>query len=315
MDIVAAGKPLRRTILQAFVALAVATCRPAPGWLAAKAQSAQGVKWIAYYGETADEQVLSTYDLVVLDPMFKGSKDAITRSGARLCGYLSLGEIRNSDSFYDRLDPAALLEENPAWPNTRRIDIRHRSWSKLLLEKIIPTIAAKGFTGLLLDTLDTPPWLEGQDPIGNRGMRQAAVDLVHAIRRACPDMLLVMNRGYGLLPDLAASLDGMVAESLLTTTVAGDRSSYRWNSELEIAEHLSLLAMLQERRDRLPILSLDYWAPQDISTISEIYTRERALGHHPYVATQLLDSIIPAPAVARYAATVSTFSRIHGAIS
>jgi uncharacterized protein (TIGR01370 family) len=297
MDIMApTGKPLRRTVLQAFVALIVATCRPAPGWLAAKAESAQGVKWIAYYGENADEQALSTYDLVVLDPMFKGSKEAITQSGARLCGYLSLGEIRMADTFYHRLDPAALLEENPAWPSTRRIDIRHRSWSKLILEEIIPSIVAKGFTGLLLDTLDTPSYLERQDPVGKLGMRQAAVDLVHAIRRAWPDVLVIMNRGYDLLPDVARSLDGMVAESLLTTTLASEVGSYRWNEQSDIALHLSLLAPALHRRNRLPILSLDYWAPQDVSTIKEIYMRERQLGHHPYVATRMLDRIIPGPA-------------------
>jgi len=297
MDVTAPnGKLLRRTVLQAFVALIVATCKPAPGWLAAKAGSAQGVKWIAYYGENADEQALSTYDLVVLDPMFKGSKEAIARSGARLCGYLSLGEIRTADGFYHRLDPAALLEENPAWPSTHRIDIRHPSWTNLVLAEIIPAIAAQGFTGLLLDTLDTPSYLERQDPVGKLGMRQAAVDLVHAIRRAWPDMLVIINRGYDLLPDVARSLDGMVAESLLTTTLASRAGCYRWNEQSEIDLHLSLLAPGLHRRNRLPILSLDYWAPQDVSTIKEIYMRERQLGHHPYVATRMLDRIIPEPA-------------------
>jgi polysaccharide biosynthesis protein PelA len=290
------GKPLRRTVLQAFVALIVGTCRPASNWFAAKAESAHGVKWIAYYGETADEQALSAYDLVVLDPAFKGSKAAIMQSGARLCGYLSLGEIRTTDAFYDRLDPAALLEANPGWPGTRRIDIRHRAWTSLVLDEIIPAIAGMGFTGILLDTLDTPSYLEQQDPLGRLGMRQAAVDLVHAIRRAWPDMLVIMNRGYDLLPDVADILDGMVAESLLTTTVGSAPGGYRWNAESEIALQLSLLAPEQHRRKRLPILSLDYWAPQDVATIKEIYMRERQLGHHPYVTVQMLDRIIPGPA-------------------
>ena len=291
------GKPLRRTVLQAFVALVVATCRPADSWLTAKAGSAQGVKWIAYYGATADEQALSAYDLVVLDPTFKGSKEAIMQGGARLCAYLSLGEIRTTDTFYDRLAPAALLGMNPAWPGTRRIDIRERPWTDLVLGEIIPAIAAMGFTGILLDTLDTPPYLEQQDPVGSLGMRQAAVDLVHAIRRAWPDMLVIMNRGYDLLPDVADCLDGIVAESLLTTTLADDVGSYKWNAQSEFALQMTLLAPARHRRNRLPVLSLDYWSPQDVSTIGEIYIRERQLGHHPYVATRMLDSIVPRPAI------------------
>jgi uncharacterized protein (TIGR01370 family) len=224
--------------------------------------------------------------------MFKGSKAAIAQTGARLCGYLSLGEIRTADPFFAALDSAILLEENPAWPRTRRIDIRHRSWTDLVLNEMIPSIAAQGFTGLLLDTLDTPPYLERQDPDGNRGMRQAAVDLVSAIRRTYPDIILIMNRGYDLLPDVADRLDGIVVESLLTTT---DPSGYKWNEQSEVALQLSLLSPALARRDRLPILSLDYWAPEDIATIRQIYLRERLLGHHPYVATRLLDQIIPQP--------------------
>ncbi len=148
-------------------------------WLRrSKAASESCIKWIAFYGQAADEQVLSSYDIVVLDPMFKGSVAAVAKHGARVCAYLSLGEIRTSDSLYNRVSPGALLEENPAWPGTRRIDVRHRAWQDLLLREVIPSIAAKGFTGLLLDTLDTPPFIEQTDPAGKRGMRQAAVDLV-----------------------------------------------------------------------------------------------------------------------------------------
>jgi hypothetical protein len=45
----------------------------------------------------------------------------------------------------------------------------------------------------------------------------------------------------------------------------------------------------------LPILSLDYWDPEDTLTIGKIYDRERQLGHHPYVATAVLDKLIAEP--------------------
>src|SRR5579871_95617 len=159
-----AFKVARRGILQGFAAMLAAGCKPQSSWLAARATSARGVKWIPFYGESADEQTLSAYDLVVLDPTFKGSKTAITQAGARICGYLSLAEIRTADAVYARLDPAARLDENPAWPGTRRIDIRHKSWTDLVVTDIVPAIIAAGFTGLLLDTLDTPPYLERQNP-------------------------------------------------------------------------------------------------------------------------------------------------------
>ena len=268
----------------------------ATGTRAAKPASEQHMKWIAFYGQIADEQALASlasYDIVVLDPMFAGSIAMVARDRARVCGYLSLGEIRKSDSFYNRIDPAALLEENPAWPGTRRIDVRHPSWKNLVLTEIIPSIAAKGFTGLLLDTLDTPPYLEQLDPKGKAGMRQAAVDLVKAIHNSQPNMMVIMNRGYALLPNVIGSIDGIVAESLLTTV--DQHGGYKWNEPSLVAQQMALLAPARHGEVPLPILSLDYWDPEDTRTIAEIYRRERELGHHPYVGTRLLDRIVPEP--------------------
>ncbi len=285
--------PQRRDVLQAVAVLLGGATEDPGAWLRTKATASPRFRWVAFYGETADEQVLADYDLVVLDRAFRGSKAAITRHGARLFGYLSLGEINTADSFFPQLDPHAVLEPNPAWPATRRIDIRQPAWRQLVLGRIIPAIVAQGFAGLLLDTLDTPAHLEQQDPVGKRGMRQAAVELVRAIRRGYPGLTLIMNRGYDLLPTLAPSVDALMSESLITT---GDAEGYRWNSEAEIAQHLALIARAAHRRPPLPILSLDYWQPKDLTGIRQIYQRERDLGHLPYVATRLLETVIAEPA-------------------
>jgi uncharacterized protein (TIGR01370 family) len=286
-------RPLRRTVLQALALLFGAAATDPGTWLRARPAAAPAFRWIAFYGETADEQVLADYDLVVLDRMFRGDKAVIAERGARLFGYLSLGEINTADSFFPRLDPQALLDANPAWPATRRIDIRHPAWPALVLGGIIPEIVAGGFTGLLLDTLDTPTHLERQDPVGKRGMRQAAVELVRAIRRHYPGLTLIMNRGYDLLPTLAPSLDALMAESRITTA---DAEGCKWTSDAEIAQHMALIARAAHRRPPLPVLSLDYWQPEDRSGIRQIYRRERELGHLPYVATRLLETIVTEPA-------------------
>ena len=67
------------------------------------------IRWSAFYGVTADEAVLASYDIVVLDSGFEGSIGLIAGGGTRVCGYLSLGEIRISDPLLPMLDRAALL--------------------------------------------------------------------------------------------------------------------------------------------------------------------------------------------------------------
>lgn len=251
------------------------------------------LKWIAFYGQSADEAALSAYDLVVLDPMFQGDFTRVSAGGVSLCAYLSLGEVRRGDESFERLDPACLLQENPAWPGTWRVDVRQAAWRDFVLRERLPAIRARGFTGLMLDTLDTPPWLELIDPVAHLGMRQASIELVRAIRDACPDMLMVVNRGYAILPHLCPMVDAVLAESLLTSPDPG--GGFRWNSPGDVEAQLALLAPAREARPRLLILSLDYWDPADADGSREIYRRQRALGHRPYVATPLLSDIVPEP--------------------
>jgi polysaccharide biosynthesis protein PelA len=251
----------------------------------------KSIRWLPFYGMIADELILATYDLVVLDPGYQGSINLIAHTGTKVCGYLSLGEIRTSDPLLDLLDPTALLPENPDWPGTLRVDIRHPSWRLFVLGRI-PSLEAQGFGGLMLDTLDTPPYLELSDPVRYHGMREAALELVDSIRAGWPEMMLIVNRAYALLPDLVHRVDAVIAESLVTS-LDQQTGKFAWVDSHQVELQLALLNPAVCRRPPLPILSLDYWDPGDAITISEIYRRERELGHHPYVGTRLLDQIVP----------------------
>jgi uncharacterized protein (TIGR01370 family) len=293
IDRLAAGlrQPTRRGFLAAGAAFLSGATRAA-GSTEVSAVVRKPIHWLAFYGATAEEAVLATYDIVVLDPAFQGSISLIAAGGGRVCGYLSLGEIRMSDSFAAQLDPAALLSENPDWPGTRRVDVRHPSWRSLILDIQIPALVAQGFTGLMLDTLDTPPYLEQMEKVSYRGMRAAAIELVASIHTRWPNLMLIMNRGYALLPDLVGQIDAVIAESLMTSTEPRGESSV-WVDRPRLDLQLALLEPAMRRDPPLPVLSLDYWNPDDTSTIAEIYRRERELGHHPYVATRSLDLIVP----------------------
>jgi len=252
----------------------------------------RSLRWLAFYGMTAEEGILGSYDIVVLDQAYQGSIEQVAAAGAQVCGYLSLGEVRAADPFADELDRAALLSENYDWPGTRRVDVRSLSWRSLVLDRRIPSLAAQGFTGLMLDTLDTPPYLERLNPSQYGGMREAAVSLVDSIRARWPEMMLIMNRGYALLPDVLDKIDALLAESFMTLPNR-QTGGFVWVDPAQIDVQIALMEPAMHKEPPLPILSLDYWDPDDPTTIAEIYRRERDLGHHPYVATQYLDQIVP----------------------
>lgn len=288
-----AGEQTRRLFLAAAAGLvSVVTGKPTISKAGVVWAAERPIRWTVFYGVAADEAVLAAYDIVVLDPAFQGSISAVAGSGARVCGYLSLGEIRTADRSFAFLDGRALLPENPDWPGTRRVDVRDPSWRSLVLDRQIPSLVSQGFAGLMFDTLDTPPYLEQLDPVRFRGMREAAVELVRTIRARWPQMMLIMNRGYAILPDLVQHVDAVIAESLMTSPDP-KTGGETWVDRDQLELQLTLLKPAAGRRPPLPILSLDYWDPNDTKTLAEIYRRERALGHHPYVATRLLDRIVP----------------------
>jgi polysaccharide biosynthesis protein PelA len=287
-----AASRTRRAFLKTTAGLLVVTGCPNRSGSNPLRPSAKSIRWLVFYGERADEATLASYDIVVLDPGFRGSISAVADTGTRVCGYLSLGEIKTSDPFFAFMDRAALLEENPDWPGTRRVDVRHPSWRSLVFDRKIPSIVATGFNGLMLDTLDTAPYLEQVDPVRYHGVRAAAVELVAAIRARWPRMMLIVNRGYALLPDLIDKIDAVIAESLMTSPDQRT-GGFVWVDAQAVELQLSLLTPAARRAPPLPILSLDYWFPDDTKTIAAIYRRERDLGHHPYVATRLLDRIVP----------------------
>lgn len=246
------------------------------------------------YGPTGDERALSAYDIVVLDPGFRGSIASVAGRGARVCAYLSLAEIRTTDPLYKDLSPDVLLGANSAWPDTLRVDVRNAEWRELVLDRALPRIVELGFSGIFMDTLDTPSYLEETQPDGNKGMREAGIDLVLTIRNRYPHLFLMLNRGYSSLPQLIMSIDCLVMESLLT---ARNQQSGRWQwiPVAEVVQQISALAPLVQRRPEMPLLSLDYWDMADDPTVGEIYRRERALNHSPYVADRLLDRLFPEP--------------------
>ena len=67
-------------------------------------------------------------------------------------------------------------------------------------------------TRRLLDTLDTPWWLEQTDPVAYRGMGAAAIELVQAIRRFSPTMPIIVNRGYGILPGILRLIEYFISQ-------------------------------------------------------------------------------------------------------
>jgi uncharacterized protein (TIGR01370 family) len=252
-------------------------------------------RWAVDYGTATDPAVARGFDLLVLEPGHARAIAPLRGPGSQLLGYLSLGEVEQGRDYIGMLRrEGALKAPNANWPDARLVDLRHAAWTRLVLDRLIPEILRKGYDGIFFDTLDNAEALERKDPVGCAGMIDAAAELVRSIRQRFPGSVLMMNRGYALLPRVASHVD----------LVLGEAMASRWNFSTKQYEltppadwtwQADRLIAARTANPALRLTTLDYWDPADRGTIISLYDRERQAGFHPYVATLALNRIYPEP--------------------
>lgn len=251
--------------------------------------------WVVYYSDRAPPEDFRPYRLAVLDADAHPPLRRLAAQGTVLLGYLSVGEVERHRAHYEAVRAEGILsDENPNWPGSFYVDVRSRRWRDRVVQELVPRILAKGFHGIFLDTLDNPPHLERTDPRRYAGMTRAAADLVKAIRARHPSILIMLNRGYEILPAVAGDIDMSLAESLLS----GWDFAAKRPAPVSAEDHAAQLAVLREAKRLNPALrlfSLDYADPEDKAAVARLYARQRADGFAPYVATVELDRIVPEP--------------------
>ena len=251
--------------------------------------------WVVYYADKAPLEAFASYGLVVLDSENHPSLRPLRAQGKTLLGYISLGEVEQHRSWYAKVRQWGILkDENPDWKGSYFVDVRDSRWSSLVIETLVPMILKRGFHGIFLDTLDNPIHLESMEPQKNKGMTAAAARLVRAIRQRFPNIPIMMNRAYQLLPEVERDIDIELGESVYADYDFG-KKVYRRVNTADYEQQVLWLKAAKVRHPALRVMTLDYWNPDDAAGIQQIYAVERANGFSPYVATVELDRIVTEP--------------------
>lgn len=248
------------------------------------------------YSLNVSTRSLKPFNMAILDPNAKVDMLLLKDQRKSLYAYLSVGEVNSNRWYFEKLRKSNLLfdKESKVWKGSYKIDVRSKVWQAFVISTIIPSILHKGYTGIFLDTVDTPIEMERGNPEKNKGMKKAVINLIKAIRYHYPYIKIIMNRGYTIIPDVVKSLDGILGESLYTT-YDFEQKIYK-PVELELYQkRLSLLQGVKKRNPRVVIYSLDYWDEQDIKKIKQIYETEVKNGFIPYVSTISLDKVLKEP--------------------
>lgn len=244
-------------------------------------------RWVVYYNNKLPFSYFRRYDIVVLDsdnhPDFTQDK----REGQVVLGYISTSEAEAYRSYFPDIEKMkVLLPPNSAGDERMVIDIRKQQWQDYVVHNLVPAVLAKGFDGIMLDTIDTPLYMEEQNPAAYNGMADAAVKLIRAIRKEHPDMKLMLNRGFQVLNRVAGDVDYFLAESICADYDMKKKTS-RYFPEDVYDAYVAQLKNAQAMNPQLQVLTLDYWdmTSRGEAEVRSLYARQRANGFIPYVTT------------------------------
>jgi hypothetical protein len=224
---------------------------------------------IAFYYGTNKVDRLAMLDRVVLQADAYSEQDiaSLVNHGVQPLGYLSLTEDVGPQAEWQR------AARNPDWGGAF-VHVGHPGWSEHVLGQV-RAMRTLGFQGFFLDTLNIELTFPQDLP--------HLLTLVAAIRELTyPDYLLA-NRGFGLLPELAELVDGVLFESFTSRWV--DSGYAPWPPDvLEVhSRYAEMLLGLD-----IEVYALDY---ADTPALAE-FARERAamFGMPCYVSTKDLAS-------------------------
>ncbi|MBV1870697.1 MAG: endo alpha-1,4 polygalactosaminidase [Gammaproteobacteria bacterium] len=251
--------------------------------------------WTVYYHSQLPPEAFDRYSLVILDSTAHPDISPMLERGKTVLGYISLGEVADYRYWYSDVSAEGLLlKENKSWPGSYMVDLRDPRWTKRVIEQLVPEILRQGFSGVFIDTLDNAAELERIDPKKYAGMALAATNLIKTIRRHYPEIKIMLNRGYDLLPEVGGEIDIVLGESVFST-YSHKLKAYHLVEENLYAQQLKILLDAKQKHSDLEVYTLDYWDPNDAKGIEHIYRTERSNGFVPYVSTIALDRLIPEP--------------------
>jgi len=140
---------------------------------------------------------------------------------------------------------------------------------------------------LMLDTIDTAPYLENKDPGRFAGSRQALRDWLRRLRESFPRAVVIANGGAALV-DAAPFVDGFVVEGVFSIYDPG-RKVYRATTDAERTWKLGAIARARDVA-RKPVFSIEYADVGDVALSRWAFQESVRHGFRPYVGVRDLNT-------------------------
>lgn len=274
--------PLLSALLTAFQLAATSVSVAAP-------RLPPAPRWACFYGRTLSSAAWSSLDLAILEA---DAFELHSATGPVPVAYLSVGEAHESRKFWKEIAAQPwVIEANPDWPGAHRVDMREPRWRAIVLDTMLPPLIAKGYKGVMLDTLDVADYFESSAPARFAGARAAAEELILEMRRRHPDLVILPNNGLDLLPRVEGAVDGVVVEDLYTRCPSNDGPCSATPAAERDEREKALIDF--RRRTGKPVFVFIYARLSERRDlfVSRAVRRARSHGFYPYISSIHLDRL------------------------
>lgn len=238
-----------------------------------------------FYGSAAPLDELKAFDIVVVEPEHGYDPRRYRKPYSELYAYVSVGEAHPTRSWFKDIPPSARLAGNADW-DSLVIDLTRPEWADFLAERVIAPLWEKGYRGFFLDTLDSYRLAKQFDEAAQQAGLVAIIEKLH---QRFPGIRLILNRGFEVVPKVQDKVQMVAAESLFRGWDAGAKRYV----EVRAEDREWLLNELRTVRDTygLPVLAIDYVAPQERALTRATAERIKALDIVPWVTDSALQTL------------------------
>ncbi len=238
-----------------------------------------------YYGANPPVELLTLYDWVVVEPDNVSDPTPLQAFDTTVFAYVSVVEARPSRAWFANVSRQWIRTRNPVW-DSEVLDVSNAEWHSFLIDRVMRPLWTRGYRGFFLDTLDSFQ-IGLEDPKEIQKQVTGLIRLIRRMRSRFPGVKLLFNRGFEILPQVHKEAHGVVAEDLFHGW-DHDRKIYRAAKKPDTKW---LLRRLEEIRDvyRLPVIVIDYRAPQDRALARKDAARILKLGFSPWITNFSLD--------------------------
>ncbi len=239
-----------------------------------------------YYGNNEVEE-LKKFDLAILSPLLEDEIRQLNNYGILTIAYVSLTTVGGWEPWAKDVSNDFVIGTYAEW-GEKIVNACDFRWRNIMLNQAIPFILERGFKGVFLDNLD----IVDKYPF----MRNCVVGLVKDIRGKYPNIVIVVNRGFSIIEEIAPFIDAILFENFGTYYDFNTKQYRKWKDEdyywmLSIAEKLEKL----KRKYSITVLALGYADLNNETMLRDFcnYVSNLAskYGFIPYVGNAYLNTV------------------------